>query len=500
MIPLSDIVHSMSREEQVKFVSFLKKNKQNSDSQKLKLYKIIKEGKVNPKAISIKLYGTDKKAAYHQLRKRLFAEIVDFIAHERFNQEEENALEITKLILTGKYLIESKNYKTGFKLLSKAEKKAKEDNDVVALDEIYNLLIQFSHYNPSDKLESNIQKLESNRILLIQDSNLNMAYATVKKKLEEYRLKGIAIEIETILDEVFKRFNITEKSGYNYKTLYQLVQIVAASANVSKDYYLVAPFVTERYKIIANKEEENNRYIFFHLKLLYFIANIYFREKNFTKSNIFLSKMNDLIHNSNKKYDKIFGIKMKVLSALNNNYLGNKEEAKIEIEKALSTTKDTKNKDYLDAMVVSSMINFQQKNYRENQTIFANLNATENWYVKTMGANWVMNKNLIEILTHIELENIDYADARLESFLFKNKEYLNHDNRALVFLKYLRISYTQPEKLNSKEFLDSFYNSVEVKPALREDIYIMSFFAYLKSKMLGTDIYETTLQLVGSKD
>ena len=160
MIPLSDIIRSMSLEEQGKFVSFLKKKKQNPDSQKLKLYKLIKEEKVNPKLISVKLYGRDHKAAYHQLRKRLFGEIVDFIANERFNQEEGNVLEITKLILTGKYLIESKNYKIGFKLLDKAENKAKEDNDVIALAEIYSLLVQFSHYNSSINLEDTIIKLK----------------------------------------------------------------------------------------------------------------------------------------------------------------------------------------------------------------------------------------------------------------------------------------------------------------------------------------------------
>lgn len=490
----------MSSEEQGKFMSFLKTNKQNPDSQKVKLYKLIKEEKVTQKLIAKKLYGNENKSAYHQLRKRLFSEIIDFIANERFNQEEENVLEITKLILTGKYLIESKNYKTGFNLLEKAENKAEEDNDVVALDEVYNLLIQYSHYNPTTNLETTIEKLEQNRVLLIQDSNLNMAYATVKNRLEEYRLKGISIEIETILEEVFIRFSITEKSGYNYKTLYQLVQIVSASANFTKDYSQVVPFVTERYKIIATKEEENNRYVFFHLKLVYFIANIFFREKKFETSNLFLEKMEVLIRNSNKKYEKIFSVKMNVLFALNNNYLGKKEEAIIVIKKAILAKKGTKNKDYLDAMIVSSMINFQQKNYKENQAIFSKLNAKENWYTKTMGVNWVMNKNLIEILTHIELENIDYADARLESFLFKNKEYLKQDKRAMVFLKYLKTSYTQPEKLKTKEFLDSFYNSIETKSAPREDIYIMSFFAYLKSKIMGTDIYETTLKLVRSEN
>ena len=131
-------------------------------------------------------------------------------------------MEITKLILAGEHLIESKNYETGFKLLRKAEKKAEEESVVESLDEIYNLMIHFSHKNPSRNLESIIQKLEKNREQLIQESNLNMAYAMVKDELEKFRLKGINVEIEPLLDKVFQRFQITEKAGNNYKTLYQL--------------------------------------------------------------------------------------------------------------------------------------------------------------------------------------------------------------------------------------------------------------------------------------
>lgn len=496
MIPLINIISNLSKEEQNKFHSFLKKRNKNSDSPKLKLFKLILESKYASKEFPMKIYGKENKMAYHQLRKRLFHELIDFIASERFNQEEESEMEVTKLILAGKHLIESKNYETGFKLLAKAEKMAQEDNMVQSLNEIYNLTIHFSHKNPVKNLEETITKLEQNRVQLIQESNLNMAYAMVKDQLETYHLKGIAIEIEELLDQVFDRFEITEKAGNNYKTLYQLVQIVSASANITKDYYQIAPFVTTRYQIISNQEEESSRHVFFHIKLLYFMANIFFREKKFDRSNFYLNKMKELIASSGKKYERIFDVKRKVLKTLNLNYLGENEQASELIEEVIASNKDSKNKDYLDALIVSSLVNFQKKNYKKIQTIYSNLHASDTWYTKTMGANWVMNKNLIEILTHIELENIDYADSRLESFLFKNKEYLKQDARATIFLKYLKMSYTHPEKLQTKKIIDSFYDSVETKPRLREDIYIMSFFAYLKAKMFDKEVYETTLDLV----
>ena len=304
MIPLFEIISNLTKEEQLKFISHLKKSKGSGDSVKLKLFKVIQEKKTSPKLISTKVYGKENKVAYHQLRKRLFKELVDFIASERFNKEEEHVLEIKNLILTSKHLIENKNYKPSFKLLEKAEVKAKEEDEVELLNEIYNLSIQFAHYNPEQDLQEIVKKLESNRVQMIQESNLNMAYAVVKEKLQEFHNEGIEIDFNKLLDEVFDRFDINQKSGSNYKTLYQLVQIVAANANVTKEYHLVAPFVTGWYNKIQKSEEEKNRHMFFHIKLLYFIANVFFRDKNFEESNRYVIKIESLL-SGNKKYRKV---------------------------------------------------------------------------------------------------------------------------------------------------------------------------------------------------
>ena len=65
--------------------------------------------------------------------------------------------------------------------------------------------------------------------------------------------------------------------------------------NISKDYEPIIPFVTSRYDLVSVKDEEKNRHVFFHFKLLYFIANIFFREKKFVSSHIPLGD-NDELH------------------------------------------------------------------------------------------------------------------------------------------------------------------------------------------------------------
>lgn len=493
MIPLTDIIHKLSKDEQSKFTHFLKNGKAIA-SKKAMLYKLILDQKVKPKEFPAKIYGKENKVAYHQLRKRLFDDLVKFISLERFNSEEEQLLEITQLILAGKHLIESKNYSSGFKILGKAEEKAKVENNAELLNEIYNLLIQFSHYNPQQKLDTLITKLEKNREVMIEESNLNMAYALVKETFNAYHQKGIELNFDKILEEVFARFGLSEKTGNNYKTLYQLLQIVAANANITKEYHLVAPFILERYQKLNKKEEEQTKHVFFHIKLLYFISNVLFRDKMFEKSNFFLQKV-EILLDENKKYQNVFYTKIMVLKALNYNYLGDNNRAQEIIDQVLKSKADT-NKDYLDAMVVAAMIYFHQKNYKKVKSIYSQLNGSDSLYIKTMGMSWLMNKNLIEILTHIELQNLDYVDSRLESFHKKHQIYLEHDQRASVYLKYLKISYNKPSEVQTDDFKSTFFNSVEQKPTLREDIYVLSFLAYLKAKMLGKETYETTLDLV----
>ena len=388
MLNLTSIIQKLSSEEKEKFILYLQNSRKGSDSKKIKLFKLLESPKNNSKIIIQKIYGSDNKDAYHQLRKRLFNSLMDFIATQRFEKEDEAILEITKLILAGKYLIENKVYEQGFKLLENAEKKALLEQDFVSLNEIYNLQIQFSHYNEKILLDSLIQKFELNRALLNQESNLNMAYAMVKKELEDFRKKSVPVDVKLLLEKIYTRFDITEETGYNFKTLYQLSQIVSANANISKDYSNVLGFITSHYNRIIKKEEENTRYVFFHLKLLYFIANVYFREKKFKESNAFLIKMKSEMDVSRKKFHKIFSFKIAILEALNFNYSGENKVAIEIIEQAIEESKNKKSKDSLES---SSALIVKWSNLKGSVDVISDLSlvviSSIYWSIVTMTLN-----------------------------------------------------------------------------------------------------------------
>ena len=109
-----------------------------------------------------------------------------------------------------------------------------------------------------------------------------------------------------------------------------------------------------------------------------------------------------------------------------------------------------------------------------------------------------IKKNLIEILLHLELGNIDLFESRLLSFKRNYYNYLKDikQERVISYLGLVADYYKHPEKVTTKSFYDKVENSFKWIGANREDIFVMSFYAWLKSKMEQEPLFETTLKLI----
>ncbi|MBT8262576.1 MAG: hypothetical protein KJO05_07120 [Bacteroidia bacterium] len=67
---------------------------------------------------------------------------------------------------------------------------------------------------------------------------------------------------------------------------------------------------------------------------------------------------------------------------------------------------------------------------------------------------------------------------------------------AIRFVKLVKIYCDDPKAVTSLPFKEKVEYSFERKDAREEDIFVMSFYAWLKSKMELRPIYEITLELV----
>ncbi len=494
---LETIISSFSDENANKFLMYLQKKNRRSDVKNSTLFKLIYTQKFTSKEIKNQLYKADtNNDAYHALRKRLHQTIIDFLAAINLEEENSDKTTVIKYILVARSFLQQNHYNVGSKLLDKAHKIADNSQLYPYLNEIYRLRIQYAHLNPKEDLEKLIDQFNKNQNLLKLEEQLNIVYAKVKAILYKISNKGEVIDFQKIVLKILHEQHIDINKNLSFKSFYQLLSIVSISAFISKDYLQIESFMLNTYDILRkhpNKDKER----FYHIHVLYMIANTLFRTKQFKKSMYFLGLMNNEIDKNPKKYEAVFKLKYELLYNLNLNYTNNQDIAINRLENLLVK----KRKDYettLDLFLALIVFLFQKGAVKKSYKLITELYHTDSWYEEKVGNEWVIKKNLIEILLLVELDYSDLFDNRLAKFKRQHGAFLKTigQEQVLIFLKYVELFFYNPKTVTTIDFYNKVEKSFRWIGAKEEDIFVMSFYAWLKSKMIQKPIYETTLALV----
>ena len=484
MNSISIITRTFSEEDKREFLSFLQKKNRRGDTKNSTLFKLIDSGKTQD--LDLKLYGKPSKNAYHALCKRLQDSLIDFVASKGFAGETSEEMDVLKLLLASRIFFEHREYKIGFKTLLKAERLALDLDVYSILNEIYHTKIQYAHLNDRLDLSEVIEASQENMKRFQQEQQLNMAYASIKAQMKGNSQKPI----NDIITEAFSNFQIELDKTLTYKSLFQLMNITATAARLQSDYYPISPFMMTIYGIISEKQKIADKHLFYHIEILNLMAHTNFRLKDFKASKDFSEKMENEMLKKNGAYYKRFQEKLVVIKALNQNYTGQSKEA--------ITTLESYPNESLDIQLTLVMSLFQQTEFGNAYQIIKSMHHSDTWYEKKAGWIWVLKKNIIEILLLIELDKLDLVISRVKSFKARFAKPLKtlNEERVLIFVQLASYYYEHPEKVTAQNFKEKVEASFSWKEAGREDIFVMSFYAWLKAKMERKNLYETTLELV----
>ncbi|GAB5401348.1 MAG: hypothetical protein Aureis2KO_29330 [Aureisphaera sp.] len=487
MNTLLQITNILSVEDKRDFVGLLRKRNRRGDTKNIELFRLIDQGKVT--GIDEALYGKPSRNAYHALSKRLHDSLIDFLATKSFQGETSEELDILKLLLASRIFFEHKQHKLGHKTLSKAEKKATQFDLYAILTEIYHTKIQYAHTQVDLNLKELIKISQRNLSLFHREQRLNMAYATIKSNLKSEKPKSI----DSIITQAFSDFEIELDQNLGYKSLFQLMSIAFSAAQLQSDFHQIESFMTEIHGIVLQKTSPEKKHLFYLIEIEHLMANTHFRNRNFDRSIQFLMKMEERMQMNNRSYFNRFLEKLVLLKALNYNYTGNPE-------KALSILSDYPNHS-LEISLTQIMCLFQQNEHHQAYQILKKLSHSDRWYEKKVGWIWVLKKNIIELLLLIELNRLDLVLNRMQSFERRFFKRLTQENehRVVQFMKLIAFVYDHPKEITTADFRKKVEASFTWKEASQEDVFVMSFYAWLKSKMEQNDLYTTTLQLVAMK-
>jgi len=429
--------------------------------------------------------------AYNVLKKRVADRLVDFMASLSLEKEASIEVQLIKWILVARKFLDNQQEKKGFKLLKRAEERALEVEQLTLLNEIYHAQIEYSHFASAPNQEELFEKLNQNTQRFLEQERLNMVFAMVRKAFIQNTAGDL--DLDTILTDAFLKYGINKEVGLNYKILSQIAQIADISGETKKDYSTIDLFFVEKLEILEKKGEV--RHSNYRIDLIYHVANIYFRRRDFPNCVVYLNLLNESI--DPVQYPKHY-VKYRNLEALYHNYIGHYETALSVLEPILN------NNDHdatLNPRLVCMMIELQQSNFTAAKQHLRELTRSDRWYESTIGLDWTLHKKFLEIILLIELQESALLESRIQSLDRTYGQILksNAQNNAYNFLKLIKQLVNNPHSVYSDKFKQTVEKTILWRPKEREDIFMISFYAWLKAKMEKRDCYTVTLELIEKK-
>ena len=490
MIPVIDLISLQGEKEKAAFIQFLESRNKRKDTRNVSLYKDFLNG--NEK----RLLNEISANSYNALKKRLSDQLIDFSAASILSKELSAEGKVIKLIALSRNLLTSGKLHTGYMLLKRAEKIAVELEHHSILNEIYHSMIEHAHKSTNVDLETLFKKLEQNNEQFIAQERLSVLYASMLHQFNTENLSDVSVSLHNIYDEGLKTFGIKPEMALNFKSLNQLCILSDLYAAQTKNYKGLDLFFEELIPTIQGGVKDNEKALVHHIELLYGLANIYFRKNNLEQSKYYLDQM----YIQMKRYDsRCYGDWIAPYTnvlALIYNFTGSWEKALNVLSDCFDTNQLSQSETLLLKLNLC-VIHFQQGNLEKVKTIMRSFKKTDAWFLKEMGNEWLFNYKAMEVLLHFDLENDQLAESLIESF---KRKYTIHfkkdkDNAIWPFLLLVKSILLNPEQLNSEKFEKKVEATIPWKGE-SEDFFNLCFYAWLKAKMNGRPVYETTMSLL----
>lgn len=489
---IKELIHILSKSEQKTFKSWLQQRNKRKEDTAVYLFDQLEKGRED---LARKRLGTN---AYNVTKKRLTDRLLEFMGNGAMEQEAGEEVDAIKLLVLSRKLFAHDHVKLAQRTLSKAEAMATNLRHYGLLNEIYHTAIHFSYLPEGDNQEELFQRAQANMNAFQREMQINMAHARIRSIFvaSEFNKDTPSHQLKAEIESIYARFDLKEDDIHSFQTLYQLVQIADISAFHQKNYYLIDLYFAERIDALSGTPLDGEKTLIYHIDVLYLVANIYFRQRDFEKSMRYLDRMQDQMQRYDGRFQKARLPQYSTLRALNTNFLGHPEEALSLIDALIDS--EFPRETLLPAMLTRAMILFQQNEIAAANKSLSSLQHTDKWYRERVGLDWLLNRRYMEILLHIELGNTDYAESRMLSLIRKYGDLFqeSRENPALPFLQLMRKYNNNPLEVRSPEFRSTVEYTIPWRRNGEEDIFLMCFYAWLKAKMEGRALYETTLELV----
>ncbi|MDN5199767.1 hypothetical protein QQ008_00295 [Fulvivirgaceae bacterium BMA10] len=496
---LKEIVDLLPEDSCRELKVFIKRQKNKAERKDLDLFNLMREENfVKPKEYIERLYSTPNANAYHALRKRLFKHIISFLFLKRIEEDNTSASMVMGMLSLSRYLFNEEKLRLAWHYLEKSEELAIQNEQYDLLSNIYNLQVEYSDSEYAPALSKILGNRKRYQQLADMEERAALASSLIKQRLKEVRLKSKQLDFDKIISDTLDQFELKESLYQQPKYLYNILAITRSAMLAKKDFYSFEPYIIKHYEQLTRKRVFNRANHFYKLSILYMLCHVLYRNRKFMQALEYLTLFKKGTYEFNRVYLRKFHVRYIMLLAAVKSYLGHSNESITLLEKLLNEKISLEEEDRLKILLNLGLYYFQQGDLRNANHVSIRFGHTDNWCAKKMGREWLMKKNLMELIIQYELGNADIVHTRLATFnknfrdLYDNPIY----NRVQRYTKFIRTLIDDPNCLSDKAFMQETTSILTQVPEEQEDLQAMTFYSWLKAKFQKRNFYVVLLETV----
>ncbi|OFY62946.1 MAG: hypothetical protein A3H98_01670 [Bacteroidetes bacterium RIFCSPLOWO2_02_FULL_36_8] len=498
---LIEIISTLKPDEHRSFRVFINHRRGKKERKDLALFDfLVKNKKVHKNDLYKKFYPESNQNAYHTLRKRLVKHLISFIALKNIEEDTTNRSFMLNLVSLSQYLFRKKRNRMAWKILSKAEKLAIKTKEYLILDSIYYEQIEKSGTEFSPPLQSILDKKNKNRNLAVMSDKANTINQLLRHRMSEFSSTKKNFNLNELLNEELLKNVEDMELGSDPKFINNVISVFRATVIAGGDYLLFEKFVLEKYHTLEemNRFDRYNHY--YKLNILYIISHTFFRNFKFEESLNYLDQLyrNMLLYN--KVHFEEFNASYLILISMVYAYSGNNNLAIQILEQIVSMPPHKLEIQQRTICRLNLAVLYHQvKNYHKAIQVLMQISHTDKWMKKNFGKYNALKKQVVECIIHHDNGNLDFVETRLRFIQKSYSDLLNHPEyeREKLFFRLFRKLNTDPNVAEQENFQKDLVRLKKLGFRETLDLQIISFYAWLESKVKRGVYYDTLIELIG---
>jgi hypothetical protein len=459
-----------------------------------------------------KLYPDEPNpVAYYALRKRLLRQLTDFLLLRQRQHDATAATPVRGQLSLAQYLFDAGVPRLAWAMLRKAEKLALDNEQYEPLNAVYNVQIQYAGSPYAEPLAAIIERRHRNKKAADEEERAGIADALLRQRLRQARLHGRgAVPVDELVRDILAEYHLQEAFARSPSLLTRLLSIARSAMLVRGDFATFAPFIERCYRLMERRHGFAPAHRGYQLRLLYMLAHALYRTRRFGESVAYLEQAQAVLAAAPGRQHAETGPRLTFLLAANYAFLNrNKDSIKL-LDDALKAQPPLLPAEQLTARLQLTFHYFAEGKFAKASQTLSSLDRTDHWLEQHLGLEWLLNHNIGELLIQLELGNPDMALVRLRAIERRLHEQfpataatadtpavpLGGPYQAVVrYLELVREIIDDPAVAATPAYAEKVATIPAFLSDEQEDLQVLSFFAWLRARVLGRPYYEVLLEV-----